>query len=273
MPKYQNRLVQHLSRYRRDRLGVARCGTFRHKGVDRAYGHILPRELRWLNIPEPFRAEVRDYLSREKHVRLHKYFHHLNSSQAFALSLFYPYLSRANPSLSIELGVAPAKRWCFEAVPEPGENTNVDVLLIAEDKAPVYCEVKLSETEFGKGRLDKPHRDKIETLYRPRLDGKVDSKLLTLEAFCASYQILRNLWLAANNPRASVLFLLPKENDNLTSQLDRVLSLVGPELRKRARVVYVEPLLTALTSSAPPRNALAWYAEMLREKYVPKAAE
>ena len=130
MPAYQKRLEQHLSRYRRDRLGVSHCGTFRHKGVDRPYGHILPRDLRWLNIPEPFRSEVRGYVSREERIQLHRYFHHLNSSQAFALSLFYPYLTLATNSLATALGVESIERWSFEEVPDPDEGTNVDVFLV-----------------------------------------------------------------------------------------------------------------------------------------------
>lgn len=113
---------------------------------------------------------------------------------------------------------------------------------------------------------------KIETIYRPRLAGKVDPMLLIPEAFCASYQILRNLWLGAADPRALVLFLVPKENQALSSELDRVLALVSSELKARSRVVYVEAVLTKLFASVPPGNDLSWYAAMLREKYVPQAA-
>jgi hypothetical protein len=239
--------------------------------VDKPYGHILPRELRWLNIPEPFRSEIRSYVIREKRIELHKYFHHLNSSQAFALSLFYPYLTHAKRDLASALGVAPIERWSFEEIPDPDEGTNVDVFLAAEGDAPIYCEVKLSETGFGKARPDERHRKKVDSIYRPRLAGKVDPALLISEAFCASYQILRNLWLAADEPRALVVFLMPKENEVLSSELDQVLRLVSSDIKARSRVVYVEDVLKRLEASAPSRNNLSWYATMLREKYVPKA--
>jgi len=93
--------------------------------------------------------------------------------------------------------------------------------------------------------------------------------LLIPEAFCASYQILRSLWLAAGDPRGSALFLVPKENDVLSSELAQVLPLVGAELRARARVVFVEDVLTSLVASARLGNELSWYAALLREKYVP----
>jgi hypothetical protein len=240
--------------------------------VDRPYGHILPRDLRWLNIPEPFRSEVRGYVSSEERIPLHRYFHHLNSSQAFAFSLFYPYLTLAKGDLAAALGVASIESWSFEIIPEPDEGTNVDVFLGVRGEAPVYCEVKLSEAGFGKARPDARHREKVQNTYRPRLEGKVDPTLLLPETFCASYQILRNLWLAAEDPRASALFLVPKENEVLSSELALVLPLVGAELRARARILFVEDVLTTLTVSGRVGNGLAWYAALLREKYVPPAA-
>ena len=88
---YQKRLERHLVDYKQRRLGVRENGEFVHNGQTYSKGHVLPRELQWLNIPEPFRREVREYVT-EHRIKLHKYFHHLNSSQALALALFGPYV-------------------------------------------------------------------------------------------------------------------------------------------------------------------------------------
>jgi restriction endonuclease-like protein len=269
MATYQKHLEQHLSHYRRDRLGVAHCGTFRYKGADRSYGHILPRELRWLNVPEPFRAEIRRYTTEER-IQLHRYFHHLNSSQAFTLGLFYPYLTLAKEALSAAIGVSPIRTGAFEVVPERSEGTNVDVVLRAEAETSIYCEVKLSELGFGTAVPDERHCRKIEKIYRPRLNGMVDPELLSPKAFCGSYQILRNLWHAASNPAASVLFFFPKQNESLGSELQRLLPKVGVELMARTRIIYVEDVLDVLAAPAGPGRELRWYAAILREKYVPR---
>lgn len=116
MQTYQSRITQHLTRYRRNRLGIVQAGTFRHNGVDRSYGHILPRELRWLNIPEPFRAEVRDYAVKRR-IALHRYFHHLNSSQALALSLFLPLSSDFETGPERRLGAPISSRWLLRGNP------------------------------------------------------------------------------------------------------------------------------------------------------------
>jgi len=266
---YQRRLEQHLSRYRRNRLGIAQSGTFKYRGHEKSYGHILPRELRWLNVPEPFRLEVRDYVSRERHIHLHKYFHHLNSSQAFALNLFFPYFAHARPRLAGALGAASIDRWSFEVVPDSNEGTNVDVFWTGKDGAATFCEVKLSEASFGKARNDKRHHDKLSSLYRPRLAGLVAPSLLEPKEFFDAYQILRNLWLGAGNSRSIVIFLLPEDNKLLCAELNKVLALISPQLRARTYVVHIEVLLSKLASPTFMNGELGWYAALLREKYLP----
>src|SRR5437016_2505270 len=93
MHSYQEQPRHHLVTYKRDRLGITQSGTFRYRGREITRAHILPRELRWLNVLESIRAEVRAYISANHRLRLHRYFHHLNSSQAVALNLFYPFLA------------------------------------------------------------------------------------------------------------------------------------------------------------------------------------
>ena len=80
MSKYNEALQQHLTRYKQDRLGIREDGNYKGK----PYGHILPQALRYLNILEPIRHELQRYLQDHPQVKLHQFFHHLNSSQAFS---------------------------------------------------------------------------------------------------------------------------------------------------------------------------------------------
>lgn len=266
MAGYQELLAAHLGRYRAERLGVAECGIWTYKGVERPYAHILPSDLSWLNIPEGYRSEVREYVQRRQ-LRLHRFFHHLNSSQALALSLFVPYALRAPLELAAVMDEPAMASLELESVPVPEEGTNVDVQWSANG-APVYCEVKLSEAEFGTASADAAHTEKLERFYRGTLAPHVPAEMLEPRAFFGAYQIFRNLWLVARTPGARVVFFLPEGNNGLRLQLQSVLAQISPALRERTKVLYLESVLTTLAQQNKP-SILAWYAQQLVEKYVP----
>jgi restriction endonuclease-like protein len=272
MESYQKRLQRHLTTYKRKRLGVTQSGVFAHRGVDLIRSHVLPRELKWLNLLEPFRAELRNYLSMHRETRLHKYFHHLNSSQAFAFNLFYPYFSAEPPvrsELSTALGVdSNVEHWCFEHIPEREEETSVDVAWWASDKAPTYCEVKLSELDFGKVKPDQRHLGKLESIYRAALAEHLDVATLDPVKFFTRYQILRNVWLAAKTLNANLIFLLPRENAPLWGTIHSFFGTIAPSLRGRIHVAAVEDVLMKLASDATAPTDLRWYAQLLQEKYI-----
>ena len=124
---YTKELQSHLVAYKRNRLGIKIRGEFRYKGKNISTAHVLPPELKWLNILEPIRSEVRDYLRRHPDIRLHKYFHHLNSSQAFALNLFYPFFEGCDSKALLRaLGLdGTVVKWMLEHIPNAEEGTNV----------------------------------------------------------------------------------------------------------------------------------------------------
>jgi hypothetical protein len=264
---YQKRLEEHLADYRMHRLGVRETGTYRDNG--KHYGYILPPPLKWLNIPEAFRREIRTYAEARK-LKTHVFFHHMNSSQAFALGLFYPFLAQATPNLAAALGVEPISTWNFEVIVDANEETNVDVWWKSVDDHETYCEVKLSESGFGKAKSDGEHVKKLARTYRPVLEGKVDDLALEPKHFFGVYQILRNVWLAARkgHERDQVIFVLPEANEALVTQLNLALKWVLEPLRSRVRIVYVESVLEKLVGNPDGRDALSWYARQLQEKYV-----
>jgi hypothetical protein len=267
---YQKRLEKHLADYKVQRLGIRANGTFTYRGKTRAYGHILPRELKWLNVPEPYRREIREYVAKSK-IRPHKFFHHLNSSQAFALAIFHPYLKCAHHVLENTLGAKPIEQWKFEHVPDSVEGTNVDVWWRSSDKTETYCEVKLSEAEFGSTAHDSRHLRKLSGIYHRVLQEYVNDRLLEPVSFFKNYQILRNLWLAARkgHEKDSVLFVLPNANTKPNEQLNEALSQIHISLRTRVQIMHVEVLLDRL-ATRPAAGDMSWYAIALAEKYLPR---
>jgi len=148
------------------------------------------------------------------------------------------------------------------------EETNVDVTWEQSDGSPTYCEVKLSEADFGKATPDRRHREKLARTYAAALTDYVDATLLTPEVFFPNYQILRNVWLAAKNPAARVVFLLPRANQGLWKALNVVLAQVSESLGMRITVTAIEDVVKALESSPAVPADLRWHAHMIQEKYV-----
>lgn len=270
MSNYARKLNDHLASYKTRRLGALEPGTFTYRGEPRPYEHILPKDEQWLNLLEPYRADIRQYLkSKRPAIRLHRYFHHLNSSQAFALNLFFPYFEKGGASqLLAALGSEGSlSSWEPECIVDEDERTNVD-LAWQSGGSRTFCEVKLSEQEFGTATDDEAHREKLERFYRPCLEGTCPPELLHPEMFFRNYQLLRNVWLIAREPGAKLVFLVPRANTTIWRRLNSFLGLLPEPLATRVRAVAVEDVIDSLAAANDLPAALRGYGELLREKYV-----
>lgn len=275
MTSFVDRMKKHMSDYRERRLGVTELGTFNYRGEDLEKEHILPRDLSILNIHETYRLEVQQHLRENPQLKLHRYFHHLNSSQAFAFNLFFPFFHEgAERSFLTAAGLpGDVKKWCLEHVPFEQEGTNVDAAWQGSDGAWTFCEVKLTENEFGPTADDDRHQEKYRDIYQAVLEPIWTAGPLDRSHVFRNYQIFRNLWLGAKESDSTVVFLLPRENAKPWSQVHEILDGVDPTFRKRVHVVAVEDLLDKLAraSDLPPR--LATTVQLLREKYLLPSAD
>ncbi len=265
MNAYQTALCEHLGRYKSQRLGIQQMGVWNAK----AYPHILPDGLEYLNLLESTRSEIQTYLHQHPDIKLHRGFAHLNSSQAFAFNLFYPYFSaggQAARALSRALGCDGAvTQWAFEQV-HP-DQTNVDVAWTMEDGHQIFCEVKLSEAEFGSAAADERHKVKRAETYLPGLRGCVSAGLLEEGMFFKHYQLLRNLWVMLQHDSAQLVFLFPRANTSLLPQWENFLSGIAPEIRPRVHGVYAEDVIYSLQKDPDLSPDLWVHANNLEEKY------
>ena len=265
---YEQMLKRHLESYRLGRLGGVKSGELTSNGTTRPYGHILPTDLKWLNILEPFRHEIMEYQV-GRGVSLQPHFHHLNSSQAFVFNLFIPLFQHGPVALAAALRTRSMQQLHLDYCADPAERTQVDVLWMLDEATCVYCDVKLSEAEFGSADGLGRYQRMLEETYRPILENQLDAAVWESNGalFFKFYQVYRNLWLAARPGHGTdqVRFLLPQANTALTGQLAEALDLVRAGLRSRVQVLYVEEVLRQLAE----RPETAWYGRMLEEKYVP----
>jgi hypothetical protein len=272
---YKDRLNKHLVRYKQSHpeLRSLARGTFTHRGIKREYDHTLPPSEQWSNLIEPARGQAQQYLAKHPSVALHTYFHHLNSSQAFTFNLFLPFFcdgSNGPSALFRALGQSgEVISWEFESVPVPGEDTNIDVLWDSSIGGRTYCEVKLSEVDFGAAVNDDAHRDKLKEIYSKSLVGQVDAALLEPKTFFAHYQLLRNLWHIATSEDSRLIFLLPRANKTIWNDATLFRLRVAEPLRGRVTVIAIEDVILSLCEDVGCPDSLSQYAQLLRIKYVP----
>ena len=269
---YQRRLSEHLAGYRVARLGIETPGTFRHRDREIPYGHILPKDQADRNLLDLALPMIREYEASNPGLKRHRYFHHLNSSQAFALNLFFPYFedsSNGAAALLRALGQPGLlTRWKPEYIPDPEERTNVDVMWETADGTRTICEVKLSEAGFGSAEADKEHLLKLEAIYRQPLRAHVSPDLLSPPNFFRFYQLLRNVWHLARPSADRLLFLMPRANTGLWRSLTGFLPQVSAEMRSRITTVAIEDVLISLECDSDCPEALRSYAGELSTKYV-----
>jgi len=267
---YQNNLKQHLVEFKRRELGIEESGIFHHRGRVLEPPHILPLARASANLFEEAAPLANEFLAANPGTR-HRYFHHLNSSQAFAFNLFFPYFS-GEPAGACALLRAIGQTgmlvaWEPEAVPAPYEGSNIDVSWTTTDGVQTFCEVKLSEVEFGKTTDDAHHRSKLSGIYRKVLAHHLEPSRLEPQAFFTAYQFNRNLWHMARVEHSRLVFLLPRSNTRLWQALQRLLSGVAPGTRGRIAVAASEDVIGKLCADQECPDTMRAYADKLRRKY------
>ncbi len=266
---YEGPAKTHLGRYRRARLGVRERGSPR--GKTDLYSHILPEKLSKLNILEGYRAEFFEW--HKNRISLHRGFHHLNSSQAACLNLFWPLLHSCRSKVvtkALEIDTNVVSNWEFEKVVNRNEGTNFDLYLELQTHAKVYVEFKYTETNFGSGKCDSNHLDKLKQIYRPALKDKVAPEYLEAKMFFKHYQLLRNLTYFKPAEGDYVLFVFPEANRQLagvSKDLDRVIP--DSRIRSHVRVRHLEDVVSAARAALfPGDHRLHAHLMMYEEKYL-----
>jgi len=263
----------HLSRYKESSLAGTGDGYFHYRGRDVPKAHILPISQQELNILEPYRESF--WKSQYSCITLHRYFHHLNSSQALCINLYYPLIAEGVlPRLLQFLGL-PATGDLSPAFEKESELevakrlTSFDFHIQLTDSCQVFFEVKYTEGGFGKAKNDEAHRKKFIDTYEPLMR---ESPFLAPEChdqtfFLEHYQILRNLVHIGDS--SYVVLLFPGANSEVAEEAayarDHLLTDAG---RARLRVVFLEEL-TAFLEKQSTIGPLGGYFELFRTKYLP----
>ena len=244
--KFRSDVIEHLEGY--NKWGK---GTFKGK----VYPHIA-------NVEGKNKKDIVKQILNEDGIesdlldskKIHRYAHHLNSSQIVCYEFFRPLktdvckrdkvLGRMNiPSSSF----AKLKDFEFERISDLGDGTTFDFSLSSNENCNLRVEVKYTEQGFATCKDDDSHKQKFNDIYKKLIR---DSFCIKDSIKCAIgfsemrqyYQLFRNV-LAIKNPTDYVVFLFPRENSIAKSQFedfrDNYLSEDG---REHVKGVYWEDL-------------------------------
>lgn len=265
-------ICRHLDQYRTGTLGVEDAGTFSYRGKVIPKGHILPRLHRTLNILPEYRSQF--LASDHGRISFHDLFHHLNSSQALCINLFYPLVAESELHLVADFLELPATSQLESRFEKKSDLekavrlTSFDFFLQSGPES-VFFEVKYTENGFGKATADGDHKDKFKATYKTLVNN---SEFLTEACreesfFLEHYQILRNLVHITST--SYVVFLFPSANTTVKRQADKARAdFLTDAGRKRMKIVFLEDLVAFLEGHTKHQHLARYYGHF-RGKYLP----
>lgn len=260
---YAKKIQKHLSKYKDKAFPSLKPGWYRGN----EYGHIFPTICGELNLLESYRESfLKSDLSS---IKFHRYFHHLNSSQAMCINFFYPLIEEKKldmilQKLGLELDDEEVK---YDSVVFEKESTIDDKEAIAKNTPilkqqgaiptsfdfyfetvsgkKLYFEIKYTESEFDKKRegcngYEEKYKPKYDKIYKEAANGKITSERNNERDFLGSYQIMRNLIHVDDD--SYVVFVIPKENTKVYDEAKDAKGYVQDKYKNNVKVLTWDEL-------------------------------
>jgi hypothetical protein len=270
---YSNRLRAQLAAYKNTHLTGIPDDSSTVNGEDETYAHVLPEESYRANILPTIRDDFWIWFEQQQpKLKLHQLFHHLDSSQAMAFNLLFPFIrsGKADRRLLKVLGVVGAAEYSagFDKMLHGQENTTVDFYLEADTGRRIFFGVKLAEGEFGRCAGDDEHQEKLREEYAVHLREHVDAKWLERSTFRANYQVLRTLSYLGRYPDSGAVFIFPKANEQLMEVAASIKQIVSKSLAPRVAILYLEYLVERILEAVAGDEPLRRHYLAFREKYI-----
>lgn len=231
-------------------------GTYTYRGKQYEYGHILKfakgkriEAIEKYNLLSGLRFD--GFISAEK---VHRYAHHLNSSQVLCYNFFRPMLNDDHTSkqklvaLLKEQGIHISEnaKCDFEYddyMDFKEERTEFD-FHVADGDTEVFFEIKYIEDGFGGAKTDPRHREKFNGTYSDMLKKCrcLKDNNPSYKEFLKNYQLYRNV-LRINDKHKYTIFITAKGNAKTYTQLDAFLKNINDEYKGNVIALYWEDLI------------------------------
>ena len=265
---YENDLLEHLKKYKRDSLKITSNGIWKNC-PDREYEHILPNENRFMNILEPFREDFQ--FEKEKgefKFRLDD-LTHLNSSQAMGINLFYPFhfCEWYSPFLkALEIDSEPIKLSCFEKL--MSDQTNVDVFIQGESGRRLLIEIKLKENGFGRANCKSTDYQSIFETLAQNLVGVIKEEYLKPEYLKKHYQLFRYLSFLSQHSSDIFCLIVPRRNEYFQKEISVIDNIVVHQQRRKVKIAYLEDIVNRLITDLQSHDRLLQHFISFKEKNI-----
>jgi len=216
------------------------------------YDHILPIGQLEKNIISPIRKDFWSYY-KSVDIKLHQYFHHLNSSQALCFNLFFPLFYYDKNLLNyvlkdlMEVENGDIIECEFEKILDSKEFTNFDFYVEHKNNKRTLFEIKYTERKFATTTGGKGHSNKYEKIYKPRLEKILKHEFINQDFVFNNYQIVRNLSYLDEN--TTVVFLFPKANLDLEKTENLIAEIIQQKYSKQVKVIYLEDFVLQILRS------------------------
>lgn len=251
MKNYAHNRKEHLVEYAKE-TGLKTGGTYNKK----EYNHILKLDgesklkvVQKQNILEDIDCDMLTD-------KLHRFAHHLNSSQILCYNFFRPMLTdegRANKLLidllrRIDITIKESAECKFEYNDGMGDNTEFDFYIKSEETE-IFFEIKYTEYGFGRAKKDERHKTKFDTIYKKELGDKHNALQTNpdCEEFLKKYQLYRNA-IRIKDKNKYLILLYPKGNEVVDKQADRfVQEKISDEFRNNVKKIHWEEIVDKST--------------------------
>lgn len=245
MKNYAHNRKEHLAEYaKNNKLPIG--GTYN----GRPYEHILKLDKNKIDIVKDFNIlkDVNKDMLTEK---LHRFAHHLNSSQILCYNFFMPMLTdkgKASKQLvnlleKYGIKIEEGAECKFEYNDNLGDNTEFD-FHIKSGNIEVFFEIKYTEYGFGRAKKDERHKTKFDTIYKKELGDKHNALQTNpdCEEFLNKYQLYRNA-IRIKDKNKYLILLYPELNKVADKQAKEFIKeKINNEFRDNVQIIYWEKI-------------------------------
>lgn len=254
--KIKDQIYKHLGKYKGNSLDIHEPGVYRGK----EYNHILPKERKDDNLISPFyREAMKDRIDKDS-IKLHQFFHHLNSSQALAINFFIPLVVENKlhyifSALGVDKEIVTHTK--LEKVVDSKEFTNFDFFIRGE-KNTYYFEVKYTEDGFPRREIKDSTSNKYNQIYRELLKPITH---IEKDTFFAHYQLWRNISYAA---QGIIVFVFPLFRKDLTAVVESAKEKMHA-YQENVKVIYIDDICSEIVQNDTNKRLRNHFSEFSKK--------